>query len=396
MAKFNNVKTNIGEVAQKEAMTAQKMVVEKLLIADLIPDPENGEDVTVTEDLEDSIRAVGFIEPITVTQFGCEDGKYRIVSGHRRVEAMKKLGEVAISAFVEKFETEQQVVDARQRMNLATRDSAKDPLLYVRRFAMFESNRKGWKKGDIAEAFAKATGMSKSTVERYRSMASVVDKIQHMVVDDLVGFSSVLPLAPLSEAEQNDIYNIFQDALNDGAELTRPLVKEIVDSYKNGLTTWDEIKGAKASANNGFAGAMNEPIDEEEAGESVGGGDDENAPHAEENEEEWNGEAGGFAGGAGDGEDDNSSESDNPVEQKEIKRGKAILATLNKLDSLISEQFTFEDDESSVVAVNAMMNLCANLIHEANNVAIECVDGGWEMFMAGRKVVNEAMEITKE
>jgi len=72
-------------------------------------------------------------------------------------------------------------------------------------------------------------------------MNRVIAPVWDMVRDDLVGMSSVLPLATFSELEQAEILTILNDCIANDRTLTRPLVKDIVDSFKEGKRTYDEI-----------------------------------------------------------------------------------------------------------------------------------------------------------
>ena len=114
-------------------------IVQVKLIADenLFDFEKNGEDITHTEDLEVSMQENGFTDPIEVTDFGMENGKYTIVSGHRRRMAGRKVGIETFPCIVRKFNSE---VDLHNAVLLANsqRDSSKDPLLFCNRYKMHE------------------------------------------------------------------------------------------------------------------------------------------------------------------------------------------------------------------------------------------------------------------
>ena len=69
-------------------------IVQVKLIADenLFDFEKNGEDITHTEDLEVSMQENGFTDPIEVTDFGMEAGKYTIVSDIEEEWREEKLG----------------------------------------------------------------------------------------------------------------------------------------------------------------------------------------------------------------------------------------------------------------------------------------------------------------
>lgn len=71
----------IKEVAKVSAEKAQVIVVKMINNSCLHDCPNNHEDITDTADLENSIKELGFTDPIEVTSFGQSDGEYMIVSG---------------------------------------------------------------------------------------------------------------------------------------------------------------------------------------------------------------------------------------------------------------------------------------------------------------------------
>ncbi len=94
MAKFDKAGANksFGEVGKKAAEKATVITIQNISTENLLDNPENGEDVTVTEDLELSMQENGFTDPLEVTDFEQEAGKYMILSGHRRRQAGLKVG----------------------------------------------------------------------------------------------------------------------------------------------------------------------------------------------------------------------------------------------------------------------------------------------------------------
>ncbi len=60
------------------------------------------------EELLESIKETGLLEPITVRFLS--EGKYEIISGHRRVEACKKLGLSKIPATIKELSKDEAIV----------------------------------------------------------------------------------------------------------------------------------------------------------------------------------------------------------------------------------------------------------------------------------------------
>lgn len=199
----------------------------------LIDYPNNGEDMSYTADIENSINELGFTDPIEVTDYKMPAGQYMILSGHRRRAAGVKCGMDLFPCIIKAFENESDVKNYVLLAN-SQRDSAKDPLLYCRRYKLHEQHLKAINfKGSIREEIAKRLGMSIQQADRYNQMNRIIPPVWDLVRDDIVGMSSVLSMAVLNEEEQADIFEQFKVLIADGVELTRGKVKAIIDDYRN-------------------------------------------------------------------------------------------------------------------------------------------------------------------
>lgn len=390
MAKFDKVKTNASEVAKTEAVKAEKTVVENILIENLIPDPNNNEDVSVTSDLERSITKNGFLDPIVVTTFGMEEGKYRIVSGHRRTEAMKKLKKTAIPAFVQNFNSEEEVANARQSFNNATRDSAKDPLLMVRRWQTWDATHSDMKETEKVEEFAKDCGMSTQTVQRYKSLAKIIKPILEIsMVEERVGYSSILPLATFKAEEQTAFYNIMVEALNEDDDiLTRPFVKKMIDAFKGGAKTWADIKAVVNVAPTTVSHGENTTTDDFSGMNAPenGGADEEPTDNSDS----------GKGNDKGNEDSDFYEEEEEPTdneEAKRIKNGETLKKLADKLEKFLNGEFySFKSDEDARECVNTLMSLCQTLVVSSHEAIDEMGEGGFDVFMALKSELKATMD----
>jgi len=240
LAGANSTKA-FDEVGKKSAEKANVVVLKNIADEDLIDYPANNEDLLDTADLENSIEEVGFTDPIEVTSFNQPEGKFMIVSGHRRRVAGRNKGVKFFPSIVKSFNDENELQNYVLLAN-AHRDSSKDPLLYCKRYKLHEEYLKSINfKGSIISEVAKRLGVSSSQAERYKSMSKVISPVWDMVRDDVVGMSSVTPLAILPLSEQELVLEIFNQYLANGIDLTRPVVKKIIDEFKDGKRTYDEI-----------------------------------------------------------------------------------------------------------------------------------------------------------
>lgn len=239
--KMSNVTKKIETVAKKSNERGNVITVKMLNSSDLIDYPKNGEDIEMTEDLELSMKQNGFTDPLEVTTYGCDDGKYMIVSGHRRRRAGVNIGLKTFPCIIKNFKNENEVFNYVLLAN-SQRDSARDPLLFCKRYKMHEECLKNSNfKGNIREEIAKRLGLSTQQADRYNQMNKVILSVWDMIKDEKVGMSSVLPMSNFFPEHQEEIFKIFNECLSAGERLSRDMCKKIIDGYKAGKNTYFEI-----------------------------------------------------------------------------------------------------------------------------------------------------------
>ncbi|MDD3946247.1 MAG: ParB N-terminal domain-containing protein [Clostridia bacterium] len=245
MAKnFKNTESakTIQDALQTSETLAQVVTLKMVKTDDLVDYQHNHEDITDTADLENSIREIGFTDPIEVTSFGAEEGKYTIVSGHRRRAAGVKCGIKVFPCVVKNFSSANDVSNYVLLAN-SQRDSAKDPLLFSKRYLMHEQYLKDANfEGNVREEIARRLGISVQQADRYAAMNKVIEPVAEMVREDMVGMSSVIPLASHTPEEQAEILSIMSGC---DESLTRDTVKNIVDGYRDGKRAWSEFEVGK-------------------------------------------------------------------------------------------------------------------------------------------------------
>ena len=227
------VAKRFGEVAKTTMINTDITAVKLIENSALIDFPGNGEDISDTSDLENSISELGFTDPIEVTDFKMPDGKYMIVSGHRRRAAGVKCGMDLFPCLIRSFDNEN---DVRNYVLLANsqRDSSKSPLLYCNRYKMHEQHLKNINfQGSVREEIAKRLGIGVRQADRYNQMNKIISPVLDLIDDGLIGMSSVLPMAELTDEEQKEVFEILKEYIDSGTEMTREKVNSIIKNYKN-------------------------------------------------------------------------------------------------------------------------------------------------------------------
>ena len=211
--------------------------------SNLLDFPENNEDISDTTDLELSMKELGFTDPIEVTDFyENNDEKYTILSGHRRRAAWDKVSSEPLPCLVRHFDNEEQLKNYVLMAN-AQRDSAKDPLLFCKRYKMHEEYLKsiGFK-GAIAEEVANRLGLSRKQADRYKTFNRIILPVWDMVRAEEVGMSSVLKMATHPEDQQEEILQMLKQAEAENISLSREICDKIITAYRNGKRSWLEVK----------------------------------------------------------------------------------------------------------------------------------------------------------
>lgn len=387
----------VANAKKVEQEKAQVVALQNISNDNLIDNPKNGEDISFTADLEESMKQNGFTDPMEVTDFGMDNGKYMILSGHRRrMAGVKVFGkEFFFPCIVRHFDNAEQVQNYTLMAN-AQRDSAKDPCLFCARYKLHEEYLEsiGFK-GSKREEIAKRLGISAQQADRYNNMNKIILPIWDMVRAEIVGISSVQPMAKHTKEEQLVIYNIMQSAVDKGVNLSRDTVKKIVDGFREGKTTWEEIADMPRDSGlplNGFADS--EPSESRDNGESGNRNDEVNREHdpiadeldaMDEAEREWNENQQDNE----DGEDEaKEKEKHEPTpEEKALKLGEDIAKQLAKLDTSLQDIWKCKDKESAVDIVINMKSTMLALVDEMVRVSDD-----WEINEEADKALTEIVE----
>jgi ParB/RepB/Spo0J family partition protein len=233
-----------SSVANKSSKT-QRVSIKMIAGNKLIDYPNNEEDLSMLAELENSIREIGFTDPIEVTP---HEDKFMILSGHRRRLAGVNVGVSWFPCIVKEFSSPLEIENYVLLANLH-RDSSKDPLLFCKRYKMHEayldnSNFKGSKREEIA----KRLGISPTQADRYNRFNKIIFPVWDLVREDKVGMSSVINMYTLPVDEQSQIYDIFLTHLKNEERLTREKCEAIIRDFIAGKDTEEESPDEEVTA----------------------------------------------------------------------------------------------------------------------------------------------------
>lgn len=168
-------------------------------------------------EMVESIKEYGVTQPVIVRRK--ENGRYEMISGHRRKRASELAGEEYIKAIVKDLTDEEATI-----LMVDTNESQRDEFLPSEKANAYKMkldamNRQG-KRNDLtlcpldtklnsAENIGKDVGESTRQIFRYIRLTSLIPEILDMVDDKKIAFRPAVELSYLSEDNQYVLYEIM-------------------------------------------------------------------------------------------------------------------------------------------------------------------------------------------
>jgi len=175
--------------------TAPMNRMAEIAIEQIAPNPNQPRtqfDDEALEELADSIRQLGVIQPITVKKTA--DSKYIIISGERRWRASQKVGLTTLPAYVREVDDENlhamALVENIQRQDL----NAIEIALGMQRLID--------ECGLTQEAMADKVGKKRSTVSNYMRLLNLPDQVQLALKEGLITMGHAKAIAGMESDQQ--------------------------------------------------------------------------------------------------------------------------------------------------------------------------------------------------
>lgn len=199
--------------------------IQTLKITEVEPNPEQPRK-TFEEDplqeLSDSIKEFGIIDPIIVTP---KNGYYQIIAGERRWRAARMAGLTEVPVIIREY-TEQEIAEISlieniQRENL---NPIEEALAYQRLIQDFSL-----KQDEVAERVSK----SRTAITNTMRLLKLCDKVQQMVIDEQISSGHARALLAIDDAAtQYEIAcQVFDESLS--VRQTETLVKKLANAKKD-------------------------------------------------------------------------------------------------------------------------------------------------------------------
>lgn len=209
-------------MTDQERQEASLPKVYDLPLAEIDPFPEHPFKVRMDEDMDQltqSVKERGVITPITVRQK--EDGRYEIVSGHRRVKACELAGLETVRAEIKELTRDEAIIlmveSNLQRSVILPSEKAfsyKMRLEAMKRMPGRPAKENGAPVGpDLTgrsrEALAEVSPDGKSQIQRYIRLTSLIPSLLDQVDEGKIALRPAVELSYLTEEEQNLLADVI-------------------------------------------------------------------------------------------------------------------------------------------------------------------------------------------
>lgn len=190
-------KREMAEQKDGSGSAAKEMTVRITMVEPNRNQPRKNFDEDSLQELSDSIKQVGLIQPILV-----QDRKdhYEIIAGERRWRAAKMAGLREIPVIIRDY-SEQEIMEISLIENIQREDlnPIEEALAYKRLLEEFNL-----KQDEVAERVSK----SRTAVTNSIRLLKLGDKVQQMVIDDMISTGHARALLAVEDSEEQ--YNLAQ------------------------------------------------------------------------------------------------------------------------------------------------------------------------------------------
>jgi ParB family chromosome partitioning protein len=243
-----------GTIAMAEA---EKTDVQEVLLDDLVdfhnhPFFVPGEDDSSIKTLAESIRENGVLTPAIVRKL--EDGRYELISGHRRRLACKVAGLATMPVIVKEYASEDDAITAVINANLQRKEMlpSEKARVYGLRYEVLKHQGKATVEkngeeisGNSLKLIGQTTGDSEKTVQRYMTLLRLTGELLDMVDSGKLSVMCGVELSSLPEDAQKKVLAVLKDTKR---SLKVSEAKELKRRSSVGVLTDEALKEVLSSS----------------------------------------------------------------------------------------------------------------------------------------------------
>ena len=199
----------------KERAESKLPKIHEIPLSEIDEFPNHPFHVRLDEDMDqlvESIKERGIITPVTLRQK--PDGRYEIVSGHRRTKACELAGLTTVKAEIKELSRDEAII-LMVESNLQRTTILPSEKAFSYKMRLEAMNRQGQRtdltsrpvveKLDSAESVGTAQGDSGRQVQRYIRLTHLIPPLLDLVDSGKIAFRPAVELSYLTEEEQNSL-----------------------------------------------------------------------------------------------------------------------------------------------------------------------------------------------
>ena len=199
----------------KERTESRLPKIHEIPLSEIDEFPNHPFHVRLDEDMDqlvESIKERGIITPVTLRQK--PDGRYEIVSGHRRTKACELAGLTTVKAEVKELSRDEAII-LMVESNLQRTTILPSEKAFSYKMRLEAMNRQGQRtdltstpvvsKSRSNETLGEAGGESREQVRRYIRLTHLIPPLLDLVDSGKIAFRPAVELSYLTEKEQNSL-----------------------------------------------------------------------------------------------------------------------------------------------------------------------------------------------
>ena len=166
------------------------------------------------EKLMESIATYGVLTPVMIREK--YDGRYEMISGHRRKRACERLGIATVPAVIKELSREEAII-AMADSNIQRENILPSEKAWAYKMKMDALNRQGKRtdltsrplvgKFESADKIGAENNESGRQIQRYIRLTYLIPELLQMVDDGRIAFRPAVDISYLTEKEQHNLYD---------------------------------------------------------------------------------------------------------------------------------------------------------------------------------------------
>lgn len=197
----------------------------------LVPSEKNIYEIGDISPLIESIEEQGLLDNLVVRPI--VDGKYEILSGHRRYSALKEMGREKVPCQVKEdlndVDAEILLLQANAKTRILKETEKAKQIKRLEELYNLKKENGDKVKGKVRDLIGAEVGLSGAQVQRYSQMNKLIPELQQMIDDKKIIMSAAINFSDFDEEAQYGIYEL----LNQNIQISRDDAKKLKEEFLN-------------------------------------------------------------------------------------------------------------------------------------------------------------------